>query len=165
MKNSVLRPESLEELLNKELNVLGNLYACQKRMYEYVIVRDWVMLQKEIFLSGKMTEIFLDLEKCRENMQRQFCSDSEGIHDFYQITIAFPEPLRSKTNARFRELKRLLLLSKTENEVLNTYISNIRTYMTGMLETIMPERRNKIYNRRGALTPVKMESVVLNRSF
>jgi hypothetical protein len=62
-------------------------------------------------------------------------------------------------------MKRLLVLSKSENDVFNTYISNARTLVTGMLETVLPARRNKIYTRRGSLASAPVESLVVNRSF
>jgi len=164
----------LSELLTGEISVLTNLYSCQKRMYEQTLLRNWIALQKELMISGKLTETFLGLEAARAEMledlrgqgneTRGDAEASEPV-DFYRVTVTFPEPDRSRVNGLFREMKRLLLLSKAENDVFNSYIANARTVVSGMIETLMPERGSRIYTRQGAIAPGKTERLVLDRSF
>ncbi|ULQ59750.1 hypothetical protein K7I13_15075 [Brucepastera parasyntrophica] len=155
----------LEDILQKEISILTDLYACQKRMYECVLARDWVELQKETARSENFAVIFLDMDEQRIETARKIKPEAEGSRDFYSVTAELPEDDRTRINAMFREVKRLLLLSKTENEVFNTYVTNARSVINGMLETVMPSRRNKTYNRRGDLLTAHVESLLLNRSF
>jgi len=157
--------EQLEEILLHETGVLSSLHVCQKRMYESVLIRDWLAFQKETEVSETISNSFLELEKKRIEVARSILSDVEGSTDFYRITIAIQEPMRSRINSLFRDVKRLLLLSKTENDVLNTYVSNARTLVSGLIETALPARRNKIYTKHGSLASKNVESMVLNRSF
>jgi len=143
--------EQLEEILLHETGVLSSLHVCQKRMYESVLIRDWLAFQKETEVSETISNSFLELEKKRIEVARSILSDVEGSTDFYRITIAIQEPMRSRINSLFRDVKRLLLLSKTENDVLNTYVSNARTLVSGLIETALPARRNKIYTKHGSL--------------
>lgn len=165
MKNPIECSISLEVLLKKEISILTDLYACQKRMYECVLVRDWILLQNETAVSETYVQIFLHEEKERIHLIRSALPDVEGSKDFYQVTAFFDQETASRINALFRDMKRLLLLSKTENEVFNTYITNARTIVSGMLETVLPARRNKIYTRRGSLVSSNVESLMVNRSF
>jgi hypothetical protein len=133
-------------------------------MYEYVLVRDWVSLEREMAeahshsnLFSALTKGFLAPGRDRPRYRR--------IGDFYRITASFPDAERVEANALYRDLKRLLLLSKTENEVFNTYVTNARTYLHQMLDAVVPAKKGKIYSRKGALIPGAVDSLVVNRSF
>jgi len=165
MKNPVPCASLLETILRNEISVLAALYGCQKRMYECVLVRDWIELQKETSVSETLVETWLECERNRIELLRDEVPGVEGSTDFYRITLALPEQDRARINSLFREMKKLLLLSKSENEVFNTYIVNARTIVSGMLETVLPERRNNIYSRKGGLVSSNVESLVVNRSF
>jgi hypothetical protein len=84
---------------------------------------------------------------------------------FYRVTALLGEADKTVINSRYREMKRLLLLSKSENDVFTTYITNAKTLLAGMLDTVISGRKSKIYTRNGALASTNVESVVLNRSF
>jgi len=155
----------LGEILRNQITVLSDLYSCQKRMYQGVLVRDWIQIQKETAIYNTLGDVFIDLEDQRISACAALLDGADGSTDFYRITSVLPEALRSPVNSLFREMKRLLLLSKTENEVFNTYIANARKMVSGMIETVSPARRNKIYTRRGSLATPPVENLVLNRSF
>lgn len=164
MNNQVNCAAFLENILRTEISVLTDLYACQKRMYECVLIRDWISLQRETANSDKLVEVFLAYEANRTSTLQAFLPGMDGSLDFYLISVQFPDPERSRINSLFRDMKRLLLLSKSENEVFNTYITNARTIVSGLLETMVPARRNKIYTRHGGLASANVENLVLNRS-
>lgn len=165
MKNRLQCSTQLEDILHLEISVLSDLYACQKRMYECVLVRDWFLLQNETAASEILVQQFLANENTRIELMQSAQPGIEGTKDFYQFTASFDESERSRINSLFREMKKSLMLSKTENEVFNTYITNARSIVSGMLETVLPARRNKIYTRRGSLVSANVESLVVNRSF
>lgn len=157
--------EHLEELIMKEITVVTNLIACQKRMYQAVVQRDWIQFQKELMLSGKMTETFTDLEQMRTALLSETNSGAGLNNDFYRSTACLPEQRRIRANELYRELKKLLLLSQSENRVLQAYVSNARTVVSGIVDTLVPVRKNKIYTNKGSLVSTNVESLVLNRSF
>ena len=165
MKNRTEYATILEDILRTEISLLSDLYGFQKRMYECVLIRDWIRLQKETASSELLVQLFLDNEQKRIELLQSLIPGVDGTKDFYQATSVFSDVDRPRINALFREMKRLLMLSKTENEIFNTYISNARTIISGMLETVLPARRNKIYTRRGGLVSAPIESLVVNRSF
>jgi hypothetical protein len=165
MSNRLPYAAMLEDILRTEISVLSDLYSIQKNMYECVLIRDWIRLQDETTASEKMVQQFLEAEHKRIALLKSAYPALEGSKDFYQVTAVLCESDRTCINSLFREMKRLLLLSKTENEVFNTYITNARTIVSGMIETVVPARRNKIYTRHGALAAANVESLVVNRSF
>ena len=155
----------LETVLEKQIALLTDLYACQKRLYESVLVRDWEQLQKELALSSGMAEAFKELDDTRLAVLGEIAPDIGAENGFYRITALLDESDKTVVNSRYREMKRLLLLSKTENDVFTTYIINAKTLLAGMLDTVISGRKSKIYTRNGALASTNVESVVLNRSF
>jgi len=155
----------LENVLEEQITLLTSLYACQKRMYESVLVRDWEHLQKELADSTVMAEAFKNLDDKRIEQLRKIAPDMEVENAFYRVTARLDEATRVTINNRYREMKRLLLLSKSENEVFSTYITNAKSILSGMLDTVISGRKSKIYTRNGALASTNVESVVLNRSF
>jgi hypothetical protein len=165
MKTRLHSFNHLEIILDNEIGVLVALYSCQKLMYESVLVRDWISLQKQTAQTDQYVQTFLNYETERIKILKEQMPEIEGSTDFYQFTSQIPEPERTRINCRFREMKKLLLLSKTENDVFNTYITNARTIVAGMLETVLPARKNKIYSRKGNLVAANVENLVVNRSF
>ena len=155
----------LESVLEKQIALLTDLYACQKRLYESVLVRDWEQLQKELAISARMAETFKHLDDERLDALRQIAPDMDVESGFYRVTALLNEPDKMRINNRYREMKRLLLLSKTENDVFTTYITNAKSLLGDMLDTVINGRKSKIYTRNGALASTNVESVVLNRSF
>lgn len=155
----------LETVLDQQIDLLTDLYACQKRMYESVLVRDWDLLQKELALSAEYAEKFKVLDDERIATLWKIGPHIDPANGFYRITSLLPESDKMFINSRYREMKRLLLLSKTENDVFTTYITNAKSIVSGMLDTVVSGKKSKIYTRHGALASTNVESVVLNRSF
>ncbi len=155
----------LKRVLEQQIALLSTLYACQKRMYESVLIRDWVMLQKEIELSTEIAERFGALEAERCQAMVWIVPDVDPATGFYRVTSKLEETDRVRVNSLYREMKRLLLLSKTESDVFTTYVQNARSILGGLMETVMAGGKGRIYTRRGGVATRGLESVVLNRSF
>ena len=165
MKKNHACARELEETLIKEAEILALLNACQKRMYDSTVSRDWIMLQNETAASEAITESFLELEKKRKYLARAIAPESDGTKDFYSVTSSLPETDRKRINTLFRDVRRLLLLSKTENDVFGAYVANARALVAGVIDAMVPARKSRIYDRRGSLASGNVESMVLNRSF
>lgn len=164
MENAFEYMTILENILSAEVKTLNDLYACQKRLYETVVNRNWIQFQKLNEQKESIVSDFLILEKNREAILSTM-GGAGTFSDFYHITASLPDENRTTINSLFREMRRLLLLSKTENDILSAYTENARNILSGMLETVIPARKNKIYSRRGDLVAGKVESLVLNRTF
>lgn len=155
----------LKRVLEQQIALLATLYSCQKRMYESVLVRDWVTLQKEIELSTEIAERFSALEEERCQAMAWIVPGVNPATGFYRVTSKLDDTERVRINSLYREMKRLLLLSKTESDVFSTYVSNARSILGGLMETVIAGGKGRIYSRRGNMVNRGLESVVLNRSF
>lgn len=161
--------EQLKENLHASITILDALYSCQKKMYASVVERDWSTVQIETDNMNTYTQEFSKKEKMLESFISSYLNQDTKVHigksNFYMLTNTFPKQAREELNTLYREIKRLLILSKTENDILNAYIVSAKTIVSGVLEEIVPARKNKIYTKNGALAEVPSESLVLNHSF
>lgn len=155
----------LENILCEEITVLTSLYGCQKKMYEAVLCRDWVQLQIHTAKKDTLLAEFELLEKNRQAIVDSISPDNQTVDSFYAITVSFPESVRTKINGYFRDVRRILVLVKTENDILASYTDNARTVLTGMMNELIPAKKNRIYSKKGSLVSRNVDSLVLNRTF
>lgn len=167
MNNLLINSLELEEILVKGIESLSALYACQKKMYSAVLERDWVKIQQETQYLEIYTASFRQSEAERELFIQKVNQDvfaAEKNPSFYEVTALFDFATKERVNALYRETKRLLVLSKTENDVLDAYITHAKMLVRGVLDAVIPSYKNKIYTRNGAISNTGGESLVLNRS-
>lgn len=157
--------ERLENILDAGISTMSEMHACQRRMHEWVLLRNWIELQKESALRDTLEAKMNSIEDDRRTVIAAIAPELDGTTDFYRVTALMEPRVRTVLNEKFRELKRLVLLSKTENEVFETYLGHAQSLLKGLIETVMPSRRNRIYTKNGALNSGPVESLVLNRSF
>lgn len=156
---------SLDEILHKQTDIVSSLYACQKRMYAGVAEKDWSLLLKETAFLEECADVFALLESRRMQLLTA-ASQAYGVPcGFYAVTALFPKEKRDGLNSRLRELKRLLVLSKTENEIFAQYIGGAKEMLSAVLEQVVPARRSKTYTRAGGFTSGSDEGFVLDRAF
>lgn len=158
----------LEKNLLSGIELLGDVYSCQKRMYQAVVARDWVRVQSESDNMKVFTAAYAEIERKREALLASYARALPAScpnPGFYTITCTLEPDARERVNSLYRETKRLMVLSRTENDVLNSYIVNAKALVSGILETVVPARKNKIYTRKGSIAPAAAESLVVNRSF
>ncbi len=156
---------SLDEILRKQIQTVSSLYSCQKRMYAGVTGKDWSALLSETAFMEECADVFAVLENRRVQLLTA-ASGKFGVPcDFYAVTALFQEEKRRELNSLLRELKRILVLSKTENEIFTGYVDGAQKMLSSLLENIVPSRRNKIYTRSGNLASGPGEGFVLNRAF
>lgn len=153
------------EILRNQISALSNLYACQKRMFTAVLERDWVNMEAVTLETDRLSGIFADLEEARTTLIRSFFPDADASRDFYSISTTFEEKERKLANSLFREMKQLLLLCRTENDVFTVHVQNARSIVKSVVENCLPDRPGKIYGRNGSPVHIRMDSLVLNRSF
>ncbi len=155
----------IESSLDEEIAALIDLHACQKRMYDTVIRRDWVSLQRETENREELASAIEACEAARRCDMNALFPDVKDSDDFYRMTAGLGNEVRTRLNGKYRELKRLVLLSKSENDLFESYLSHSRTLLSNLIETFVPARRSRIYAKNGSLRSGPVESLVLNRSF
>jgi len=156
---------AIERVLEQETALLLSLYAGQKRLSESVVARDWRALESEIHLCSSLADKFNEIEQERLDLVTNALGQKEALNGFYRLTSFFPDADRTRINALYREVKRLLLLCRTESEVFTSYVSNAKSLLSGMFDTVLSGGAGKVYTKSGNLASRTLDSVVLNRSF
>ncbi len=138
-KNQVL------DILNQENDTLDRLLDCQSNVHIAVKTRNWIGLEEDLEKIRVLSLEFSALEEKREALSSKEITPEEKT-----LTLT----LHSK-----------LLKSKIENQILNKYIETSRSFVQGILDNAVPQRRNVLYSRSGKIIKREPESVVLNRLF
>ena len=133
------------DILEKENDTLDRLLDCQSNVHVAVKTRNWIGLEEDMEKIRQLSLEFSALEEEREK-------------------ICDPE-ISGEEKAMMLKLHAKLLKSKIENQILNKYIETSRSFVQGILENAVPQRRNIIYSRNGKVLKREPESVVLNRIF
>ena len=133
------------DILEKENDTLDRLLDCQSSVHVAVKTRNWIGLEEDMEKIRQLSLEFSALEEEREK-------------------ICDPE-ISGEEKAMMLKLHAKLLKSKIENQILNKYIETRRSFVQGILENAVPQRRNIIYSRNGKVLKREPESVVLNRIF
>lgn len=156
---------SLEEVLRGQIRTAEILRDSQKRLLDSVKAKDWVVLIKETAVIEELSAEFAALENHRAKLLSLAGGKSGVDGGFYRATSAFPQEKRQLLNNLFRELKRLLVLSKTENSIFARFIESEKASLSAILEHIVPAKRNRIYTKSGSLSSGAGEGFVLDGVF
>ena len=138
---------TVSEILEKENDTLDRLLDCQSSVHIAVKTRNWIGLEE-------------DLEKIR-----QLSLDFSALEDEREKACATGSEISAEEKALMLTLHSKLLKSKIENQILNRYIETSRSFVQGILDNAIPQRRNVLYSRNGKIIKREPESVVLNRLF
>lgn len=133
------------EILKKEDSVMDEILSCQGNIREAVKQRDWLELEKNITKMQSYTVDFICLDDQRDSLKKADFSNEE--HELMKI-------IQSK-----------LIKSKIENTSLSDYVNISHGFVQNVLENVVPQRRNVLYSKNGAIVKKQPQSVVLNRVF
>ena len=71
----------------------------------------------------------------------------------------------AETYGLLAEIRGKLVKSRIENKALSDYISITREFVKGIIDTAVPQSRNRLYSRNGYVVQPQPESVVVNTLF
>jgi hypothetical protein len=135
-------------ILEKQNAILDDVLAEQAKIRIAVSRKDWNALQECILRIQKFSDSFIIMETRRSQL-------SEGIS-----ISTVPEAVSVTASVRSKLIK-----SKAENKALGDYVHITQGFLQNILDTIIPQRRNTLYSRKGHIVRPKPESVVLNKLF
>ena len=153
---------TLEEVLNEQLMMVGILRDSQKRLLKSVQKRDWEAFASDTSVIEGISNEFAELEKQREELIHIAAEKSGRAKSFYAVTADFSREKKERLNTLFRELKRLLVLSKTESLGFARYVAGEKASLSILLEHIVPHSSARTYTRRGALSSGLEEGMMLD---
>jgi hypothetical protein len=168
MKKGISDYTTCAGILTGEIGLLEKIASLQDSVRTAVMNRNWVDFEA---LSGALNEYGGQFEALEAERVRFFSAldgNTPGTDEklgFYALTARLPPAEREELTAAYRKLKletrRITLL----NASLLEYLNEARSTVAAFLEAVFPDRKGRLYSRRGVQKPADMRSMVLNHSF
>ncbi|MDR1588403.1 MAG: hypothetical protein LBS57_13200 [Treponema sp.] len=84
---------------------------------------------------------------------------------FYALAARLPAEERQLLTGAYRSLRLAIFRVGIENSALTNYLNGIRGIVSDFIAAAFPDRKGRLYTRRGAQVHADMRSMVLNRQF
>jgi hypothetical protein len=154
-------------VLRREIELLERIGGLQTEVKNAIANREWTGFE-EIFASlvGLEDEFeALDLERVRAfaALAEDLGLDDGGA-DFYRCAARLPGAERQELPELYRQVKMRTLELRIAGEALAAYLGEIRTVINGFLEAVFPDRKGRIYTRRGTQASPDTLGMALNQS-
>lgn len=151
------RYDQFRDILERENALTGRIAAIQGEVKQAVLGREWADFEAQIAALAEAGEEFEELEAARVEIF------GEGEAGFYAQCARFPEEERRVLTELYRRLKTETIKVRLENDGLSKYIAETRLVISGALDILYPERRGRLYSRRGMQVQPDMSSMMLNQ--
>jgi hypothetical protein len=155
-------------VLGQEIELLQSIAGAQKQVWDAVLKREWAGFETLLAMTGRIGTELENLEGERRGLFRElpgFSGDGDDKTEetcFYRLIAPLPPEERGDLAAKYRELRMAVLRVRINNENLLAYIAGIRATMSAFIESAFPDRKGRLYTRRGAAAPPDMRCMVLN---
>ena len=135
------------DVLVSENKLISDLLCRQQALRDAVNNKDWTALMDAAGDVNEMMDAFNELDKEREELALG------GLQE------------DAETYGLLAEIRGKLVKSRIENNALSDYISITREFVKGIIDTAVPQSRNRLYSRNGYVVQPQPESVVVNTLF
>ena len=132
------------DVLVSENKLISDVLCRQQALRDAVNNKDWTALMDAAGDVNEMMDAFNELDKEREELALG------GLQE------------DAETYGLLAEIRGKLVKSRIENKALSDYISITREFVKGIIDTAVPQSRNRLYSRNGYVVQPQPESVVLN---
>ncbi|MDR2184812.1 MAG: hypothetical protein LBO80_03970 [Treponema sp.] len=153
-------------ILTREIGLLEKITLVQSQVKNAVINREWTGFELFFDTLGKFSAEFEALEKERIGLFADLFPRKDGKDEsagFYAMVSRFPAEERKALTGLYRQLKMETFKIRLANDALLRYIDEARVTVAAFLEAAFPDRKGRLYSRRGTQVPSDMRSMVLNR--
>jgi hypothetical protein len=153
--------------LREEAALVARIAGIQGLVRAAVTSREWTDFEGHLAELARLGEEFAALDRER---QRCFAAvpgsaAASGGGGFYALVSRFPPEAQRELCALYRQLKQAAIKIRLENEALARYLKEGQTTVAAFLEAAFPDRKGRLYSRRGKQVPADMRSILLNRHF
>lgn len=135
------------DVLVSENKLISDVLCKQQALRDAVNNKDWTALMDAAGDVNEMMDAFNELDKEREELALG------GLQE------------DAETYGLLAEIRGKLVKSRIENKALADYISITREFVKGIIDTAVPQSRNRLYSRNGYVVQPQPESVVVNTLF
>jgi hypothetical protein len=151
-------------ILAKEIEILEKILLFQGMIRDVVIKREWTDYEVLTETVNKLGEHFEMLDMEREALFKAISGNNEP-ESFYAWAAKLPSGERDKIADLYRSLKLTALQIRISNNTLMEYLREVKSAVAGILEQAYPDRRGKMYSRKGTEREADMRSVMVNHTF
>jgi hypothetical protein len=144
-------------VLKTELVILKLIAGIQKSVRTSVYEKKWADFDS---VQCALTEAAVKLEAVEKERVALF--DGEDA-SFYAYTAALPCEQRTEITSLYRELKFEVAKMRISNTTFDKYLNESSAAVHDFLDAAFPDRRGKLYGRRGAVKKSDMRSIVLDK--
>lgn len=135
------------DVLENENKMISEVLCLQQDLRKAVNSKDWIMLMQTSDSLNEKMDSFNNLDKRRE-----------------QLSLMVQEHDREAA-ALVASVRKKLLKSRIENKAFSEYISVTREFVRSVVDTAIPQSRNKLYSRKGCIVQPQPERVVVDALF
>jgi hypothetical protein len=138
-------------MMKEEAGALETLSALEEKLRRSVMDRDWTSLDGTLLEVKTVSEKVSQTEQIRATVYqkiRNSCQAKPG-EGFQEILARVPGDERETLSALHRRVRVAVEKVKCLTGGLDTYINSAVSTMDKILDELLPERKNKIYTRRG----------------
>jgi hypothetical protein len=164
--------ENCVSVLNAETELAGKICAMVAMVRQAVETRAWTdfeLLMENLARGGAEFEA---LEREREAVFAALAEKNGGGGEasakeggYYALAARLPADERDLLSGLYRNLKLAIFRVGIENSALANYLNGVRGIVSDFIAAAFPDRRGKLYTRRGGQAHADMRSMVLNRQF
>lgn len=152
------------DVLKQETALLERLAAAQEVVRHAAFAREWSDMEA---MLSRLDEYGSEFEALEAERGRVFEALGGGRREgggFYALVARLDPADRRELTELYRRLKLDTLKVRLANEALSTYLNAARATLSEFLDAAFPDRRGKLYSRRGSAVHPEMRSIVLDRS-
>ncbi|GHV77982.1 hypothetical protein AGMMS49942_28030 [Spirochaetia bacterium] len=154
-------------ILKQELQMLEQIQVLQDQVKNAVRNRQWIDFEGHLGSLAAIGDEFEALDHERERIFTSFARKMGFNHQgvgFYAFAARLPETERRELSDLYRRIKMRTLGVRFTNDSLTDYLDETQAVVSGFLEAVFPDRKGKIYSRRGTQVAPDMRSMVLNQT-
>jgi hypothetical protein len=155
------------EILLQETILLKGIAGLQEQVKLAVVKREWDDFEALQSVLEEQSRIFQALEAERDLIFGDF---SEGVgasawERFFSFSSRYGKEKQGALLEAYRTLKLESLRLRLASSSLLRYLEEARAVADEFLDAAFPERRGRLYSRRGTVVKSDMRSMIVNRRF
>ena len=141
-----MNKNELLSVIAKQDETLDSILKLQNKMHECIVQRKWIELSAVINELNQKSDEFVKYDEIRQ----QYSDSMKELYSSKEIQKAL-------TNVKSKLIK-----SKIENQALSQYVKSTQNFISGVIEKCVPQSRNTLYTRTGAIRKPSVSSLLVN---
>ncbi len=155
------------QVMRKEAALFEIILAEEKLMTLAIRERKWESLEKAIrgidALEGELAQVESEREGIFDILKKDAGLGADA--NFYTWAVRLPTDIRDGITELYRCLKSRAMAARAQGTAIAGYLTESRTVLAGIMEELFPQRRGKIYDKRGGHRESEMTKVILDQAY